>query len=59
MSCGVGHGRGLDLVWLWLCYRLAAVSLIRPLAWEPTYAMGETLKTKQNKTKQIHTTFID
>ena len=52
MSCGVGHRCGSDLTLLWLWYRLAAVALIRPLAWEPPYAMGEALKSKQNKTKQ-------
>ena len=39
MSCGVGCRRGLDPVWLWLWGRLASVAPIRPLAWEPPYAM--------------------
>ena len=41
------------LLWLWC--RPAAVALIRPLAWEFTYAVcaGAALKSKkQNKTKQ-------
>ena len=36
MSCGVGHRRGLDLA--------SAIALIRPLAWEPPYAVGEALE---------------
>ena len=47
MSCGVGHRRGLDLALLWLWLRLAAVALIRSLAWEPPYAMGAALKKKK------------
>ena len=50
MSCGVGCRRGLDLALLWLCCRLAAVALIRPLAWEPPYATGAALeKAKRQK----------
>ena len=49
MSCGVGHRRGSDLALLWLWHRLAAVALIRPLAWEPPYATGATLKKKKEK----------
>ena len=38
------------LLWLWC--RLAATAPIRPLAWEPPYAMGATLeKTKKIKIK--------
>jgi len=51
MSYGVGHRSGSDQVLLWLWCRLAAVALIRPLAWETPYAMGAALK-KQNKTKE-------
>ena len=36
--------RGLDPTLLWLWCRRAAVALIRPLAWEPPYAMGMDLK---------------
>ena len=32
------------LLWLW---RLAAVALIQPLAWEPPGAMGVALKRKK------------
>ena len=31
MSCGVGCRRRLDLVFLWLWCRLAAIALIQPL----------------------------
>ena len=47
MSCGVGHRHGSDLVLLWLWCRLAAVALIKPLAWEPIYAMGAALKKEK------------
>ena len=38
------------LLWLWC--RLAAVALIRPLAWEPPYAPGMALKSKKKKRKK-------
>ena len=38
------------LLWLWR--RLAATALIRPLAWEPPYAKGATLKSKKRKKKR-------
>ena len=52
MSCGVGHRRGSNLALLWPWSRPAATALIRPIAWEPPYAVGMALKrqkTKQNK----------
>ena len=49
MSCGVGRRSGLDLALLWLWYRLEAVALIRPLAWEPPYVAGEAVKSKKKK----------
>ena len=57
MSCGVGCRRGSDPELLWLWRRLAATAPIRPLAWEPLYAVGVALEkakrqTKQNKTKK-------
>ena len=51
MSCGVGHRCGSDPALLWLCYRPAAVALIRPLAWESPYAAGAALKGKKIKIK--------
>ena len=49
MRCGVVHRCGSDpeLPWLWC--RLAAVALIGPLAWEPPYAVGVTLKSQKKK----------
>ena len=50
MSFGVGCRHGLDPELLWLWCRPAATALIRPLAWEPPYAMGAALeKTKKKK----------
>ena len=52
VSCGVGCRRGSDPVLLWLWRRLVATALIRPLAWEPPYAVGAALeKTKRQKKK--------
>ena len=49
MSCGIGrrHGLGPELLWQW--HRQAAVAPIRPLAWEPPYAMGAALKKQKNE----------
>jgi len=44
VSYGVSRRLSSDLV---LQTRLAAVVLIRSLAWEPPYAMGTTLKSKK------------
>ena len=46
---GLAQGvKDLALLWLWLW--LAATAPIRPLAWEPPYAMGMALKkAKQSK----------
>ena len=38
------------LVWLW--HRPAAAALIRPLAWEPPYAVGVALKKAKKKEKR-------
>ena len=38
-----------DLALLWLWSRLAATAPIRPLAWEPPYAAGVALKSKEQK----------
>ena len=61
MSCGVGHRHGLDLALLWLWRRLAATAMIRPLAWEPLYAVVVAIektkkKKKERKKKQIKIT---
>ena len=49
MSCGVGRRLGLKLMLLWLWRRPVAAAPIQPLAWEPPYAMGVTLKTQKTK----------
>ena len=41
-----------DLALLWLWCRPAAVAPIGPLAWEPPYAMGATLKSQKKKKKK-------
>ena len=47
MSFSVDIRRSSDLILLWLW--LAAVAPIRPLAWEPPYAVGKTLKKNESK----------
>ena len=49
MSCGVGHRQGSDLALLWLWCRPAAIALIRPLAWEPPYAIGAKKEKKKKE----------
>ena len=38
-----------DPVWLWLWCRPAAIAPIRPLAWEPSHAMGAALEKTEKK----------
>ena len=54
MSCGVCHGHSSDLALLWLWQRLAAASLIGPLAWEVPYAAGAALKRQKKKKRLTH-----
>ena len=49
MSCGVGRRHSSDLVLLWLWHRPVATAPIRPLAWEPPYAVDTALKTHTHK----------
>ena len=49
MSCGVSHGPGSELAFLWLWYGPAAAALIQPLGWEPPYAVDVALKRKKKK----------
>ena len=44
MNCGIDFRYGLDSAFLWLWCRLAATAPIKPLAWEPPYALGAALK---------------
>ena len=53
MSCGVGRGRGLDPVLLWLWCKPAAISPIQPLAWKLLYVMDTALK-RQKREKFWH-----
>jgi len=43
----------LLLLWLWLWLWLAAAAPIRPLAWEPPYAISVALKKANKQTKII------
>ena len=55
VSCGVGSRHCSDPALLWLWCRLVATAPIRPLAWEPPYAVGAALekaKTKKKKRKK-------
>ena len=54
VSCSVGLRCGLDHALLWLWCRLAAVALIRPLAWELPYATGTALKRRRKKKIYIY-----
>ena len=47
MSCGIGHRCGSDPALLWLQQRPAAIAQIRPLSWEPPYAVDAALKDKK------------
>ena len=51
VSCGVGCRQGSDPKLLWLWYRPAATAPIGPLAWEPSYAVGATLKRQKEGRK--------
>ena len=44
VTCGVGHRHSLDPALLGLWCRLTATAPIRPLGWEPPYAMGAALE---------------
>ena len=53
MSCDIGRRHSSDPVSLWLWYRLAAVALIQPLAWDPPYAVvGVGLKRPKKEKKK-------
>ena len=53
MSCGVGRRLGLDPTLLWLRRRQVATAPIRPLAWEPQYAVGVALEKAKRPKKKI------
>ena len=52
VSYGVDCTHGSDPALLWLWRRPAAVALIRPLAWETSYAMGVAIKKKEKERKR-------
>ena len=52
MSCGVGCSCSWDPALLWLWCRPAATAPIRPLAWEPPYAVGEALEMAKRQKDQ-------
>ena len=58
MTYGVGrkHGSDPELLWPWL--RVAEKASIRPLTWEPPYAMGEALEKKKKKISDINLTNV-
>ena len=45
--------KALALLWLWR--RQAAIALIRPLAWEPPYAVGAALEKAKRQKKSDNT----
>ena len=57
MSYGVGCRRGSDLALLWLWRRLVAIAPIRPLAWEPLYAVGAALEKAKRQKKEEEAVF--
>ena len=50
---GVGHRCSSDPGLLWLWRRLVATAPIRPLAWEPPYAVGAALKRQKVQKKKV------
>ena len=52
MSCAVGCRSSLDPTLLWLWYRLGAIALIGPLAWELPNAKGMGHKNNKKKKKK-------
>ena len=52
VSYGVGCRRGSDPTLLWLWRMLVATAPIRPLAWEPPYAVGVALEKAERQKKK-------
>ena len=62
MRCGVGRRRGSDPRLLRLWRRPVATAPMRPLAWEPPYAVGvalEKIKKKKKKKKKTILSITD
>ena len=51
VSWGIGCRHGSDPELLWC--RPAAIAQIRPLTWEPPYAVGAALKRQKTKKKRL------
>ena len=43
---------------LWLCCRLAAIAPVRPLAWEPPYAVGAATRSPLTEAKKENQPWI-
>ena len=55
MSCGIGHSLDSDPTLLWLWCRPVDTVPIRPLAWEPPYAVRVAQEmTKKKKLKCVN-----
>ena len=55
VSCGVGHRLSLCPALLWLWHRPAATAPIRPLAWEPPYAVDAAPEKEKKRTDFLKT----
>ena len=53
-KCGVDHGCGSDLAWLWLWHRPATTTPIRSLAREAPYAKRAALEKTQKTKKKTY-----
>ena len=51
-SVNLQHRHSSDPALLWLWHRPVATAPIRPLAWEPPYAMGAALEMAKKKKKK-------
>ena len=56
VSCGVSCRCGSDSTLLWLWHVPVTIAPIPPLAWDPPYAMGTSLKKKKKKKKKAMST---
>ena len=57
MSCGVSRRCSSDPVLLWR--RLAATAPIKPLVWEPPYAVGAALEKAKKDQKKKKKKFLE
>ena len=59
VGCSLGHRRGSDPALLWLWRRPMATAPIQPLAWEPPYAVGASLKRHTHTKTHIYICMCD